>query len=199
MTHLDAELKKQNAEFLKSLITDQVTWFLLTIVIILQFSKFQGTQVYSTICHSCENRSEKTSEFLELEISFKARRVLCIFLTEVSYFNQNNIRLEDCIAASLSPETLSGDNQYKVCLQSRSSADLFVVQVSLPTLWNLAGRNPLRRATRTPSRFAFFFNAVCLWPEDYGTQEVKTFYFVPINPQYDSILGPKRRPRMCGI
>ncbi|KAF9526995.1 cysteine proteinase [Crepidotus variabilis] len=79
MTHLDAEFKKQNNPVLKSLITDQ----------------FEGKQIYGTMCHSCGNRSERRSEFLELEISFK-----------------NNSKLEDCISASLSPETLSGDNKY---------------------------------------------------------------------------------------
>ena len=71
MTHLDAEFKKQNSESLKTLITNQVKcqrpilWSWLT------FLKFQGTQVYGTICQSCKYRSETRSEFLEIEVSFK--------------------------------------------------------------------------------------------------------------------------------
>lgn len=35
------------------------------------------------------------------------------------------MRLEDCISASLFPETLFGDNKYKLDLQSRSPVDFF--------------------------------------------------------------------------
>ncbi|KDR73501.1 hypothetical protein GALMADRAFT_72029 [Galerina marginata CBS 339.88] len=79
MSHLDAEFKKQSSPAVKSLITDQ----------------FQGGQVYGTICHACKSRSERASDFLEIEISF-----------------ENNSRLEERLAASLLPETLCGDNQY---------------------------------------------------------------------------------------
>ncbi|KAF8969843.1 hypothetical protein BDZ97DRAFT_1956803 [Flammula alnicola] len=79
MSHLDAEFKKQSSASTKTLITDQ----------------FQGTQVYGTICYACKNRSERASDFLEIEISF-----------------ESNSKLEDRLAASLIPETLSGDNKY---------------------------------------------------------------------------------------
>ncbi|KAF8163463.1 hypothetical protein B0H34DRAFT_795175 [Crassisporium funariophilum] len=79
MSHLDDEFKKQSLSSVKSLVTDQ----------------FQGTQVYGTICHACRNRSERVSNFLEIEINF-----------------ENNSKLEDSITASLLPETLSDDNQY---------------------------------------------------------------------------------------
>jgi hypothetical protein len=41
----------------------------------LTFAKFEGTQVYGTICQSCKYRSETRSGFLEIEISFKVREV----------------------------------------------------------------------------------------------------------------------------
>ncbi|KAF9475859.1 cysteine proteinase [Pholiota conissans] len=79
MSHLDAEFKKQSSPVTKTLITDQ----------------FQGTQIYGTICHACKNRSERVSDFLELEISFTG-----------------NCKLEDRLEASLLPEKLTGDNKY---------------------------------------------------------------------------------------
>ncbi|RDB21476.1 Ubiquitin carboxyl-terminal hydrolase 48 [Hypsizygus marmoreus] len=79
ISHLDAEFQKQAIPAVKSLITDQ----------------FQGKQVYGTICNNCQYRSERTSDFLEIEINL-----------------ENNSKLEDRIAAVLQPETLSGDNQY---------------------------------------------------------------------------------------
>ncbi|KAH9483698.1 Ubiquitin carboxyl-terminal hydrolase 48 [Psilocybe cubensis] len=88
MSHLDVEFKKQTSA-VKSLITEQ----------------FQGSQAYGTICHSCKNRSERPSDFLEVEISF-----------------DNNSTLEDRIAASLLPETLSGDNKY-FCSRCESLQD----------------------------------------------------------------------------
>ncbi|KAF8798163.1 cysteine proteinase [Phlegmacium glaucopus] len=89
MSHLDAEFKKQSLTSVKSLITDQ----------------FQGSQVYGTICHACRSRSERVSDFLEVEIIF-----------------ESSSKLEDRIAASLLPETLSGDNQY-FCSQCKSLQD----------------------------------------------------------------------------
>ncbi|KAG6867026.1 hypothetical protein C0991_003943 [Blastosporella zonata] len=79
MSHLDAEFKKQANPIVKSLVTDQ----------------FQGKQVYGTLCNQCQYRSERVSDFLEIEINLK-----------------NNAKLEDRIHAVLQPETLSGDNQY---------------------------------------------------------------------------------------
>ncbi|GLB34824.1 putative cysteine proteinase [Lyophyllum shimeji] len=89
MSHLDAEFKKQANPKVKSLVTDQ----------------FEGKQVYNTICNRCQYRSERVSDFLEIEISLK-----------------NNSKLEDRIAAVLQPETLSGDNQY-LCSQCESLQD----------------------------------------------------------------------------
>ncbi|KAK7054721.1 hypothetical protein VNI00_003184 [Paramarasmius palmivorus] len=83
MSHLDSEFKKQPNPRLKSLITDH----------------FEGTQVYGTVCDRCNYKSERSSNFLELEISFK-----------------NKARLEDCIDVFLQPEHLTGDNQY-LCTQ----------------------------------------------------------------------------------
>ncbi|KAL0577943.1 hypothetical protein V5O48_004050 [Marasmius crinis-equi] len=80
MSHLDAEFKKQSNPRVKSLVTDQ----------------FEGEQVYGTACSNCQNKSERTSNFLELEINF-----------------QNKSKLSDCIRSLLQPEELSGDNQYR--------------------------------------------------------------------------------------
>src|ERR1700731_3737539 len=45
--------------------------------------KFQGKQIYGTICSACNHRSEQISDFLEIEISFEAGysdTVLCVQL-----------------------------------------------------------------------------------------------------------------------
>ncbi|EEB91093.1 hypothetical protein MPER_10610 [Moniliophthora perniciosa FA553] len=55
MSHLDEEFKKQPNPQLKSLITDH----------------FEGTQVYCTVCRECNYKSERSSNFLELEINFQ--------------------------------------------------------------------------------------------------------------------------------
>lgn len=33
--------------------------------------KFQGEQVYGTICGNCHNKSERSTDFLELEINIE--------------------------------------------------------------------------------------------------------------------------------
>ncbi|KAG5724013.1 Ubiquitin carboxyl-terminal hydrolase 48 [Termitomyces sp. T112] len=89
MSHLDAEFKKQANPRVKSLVTDQ----------------FQGKQIYGTLCNNCQYRSERVSDFLEIEINLK-----------------NHAKLEDRIEAVLEPETLSGDNQY-LCPRCESLQD----------------------------------------------------------------------------
>ncbi|XP_006457981.1 hypothetical protein AGABI2DRAFT_115001 [Agaricus bisporus var. bisporus H97] len=79
MSHLDAEFKKQPVPELRSLVSKQ----------------FQGTQVYGTTCDTCHYRSEKTTDFLELEIRF-----------------DSNCTLEDCLAMTLQEEKLTGDDKY---------------------------------------------------------------------------------------
>ncbi|KAG6376492.1 hypothetical protein JVT61DRAFT_2485 [Boletus reticuloceps] len=79
MSHLDNEFQKQLNPSLRTLISDQ----------------FQGELVYGTLCHNCRFRSERTSDFLELEINI-----------------ENNARLEDRIAALLQNEKLTGANKY---------------------------------------------------------------------------------------
>ncbi|KAF8843558.1 cysteine proteinase [Paxillus ammoniavirescens] len=79
MSHLDNEFQKQVTPSLRTLISEQ----------------FQGQQVYGTLCHNCRNKSERTTDFLELEINI-----------------ENNARLEDRIAALLQNEKLTGDNKY---------------------------------------------------------------------------------------
>ncbi|KAF9218284.1 cysteine proteinase, partial [Gyrodon lividus] len=79
MSHLDNEFQKQLTPSLRTLISEQ----------------FQGQQVYGTFCHNCRNKSERTTDFLELEINI-----------------ENNTRLEDRIAALLQNEKLTGDNKY---------------------------------------------------------------------------------------
>ncbi|KAJ8078975.1 hypothetical protein PM082_013259 [Marasmius tenuissimus] len=79
MSHLDTEFKKQSDPRVQSLVNDL----------------FEGEQVYGTACSNCQNRSERTSSFLELEINF-----------------QNKSKLSDCVQSLLQPEELTGDNQY---------------------------------------------------------------------------------------
>ncbi|KAG8217868.1 hypothetical protein J3R82DRAFT_6034 [Butyriboletus roseoflavus] len=79
MSHLDNEFQKQHAPALRTLVSNQ----------------FQGELVYGTHCHNCRSKSERSSDFLELEINI-----------------ENNARLEDRIAALLQNEKLTGDNRY---------------------------------------------------------------------------------------
>ncbi|KAL1744566.1 hypothetical protein HDZ31DRAFT_38456 [Schizophyllum fasciatum] len=58
--------------------------------------QFEGRQIYGTRCDTCKTQSERESTFLEIEVNFS-----------------NNSRLEDCVASSLQPEKLTGDNQYR--------------------------------------------------------------------------------------
>ncbi|KAJ7156934.1 hypothetical protein C8R43DRAFT_1183392, partial [Mycena crocata] len=101
MSHLDAELKKQSNPALQSLIPDQ----------------FQGKQVYGTICSNCATVSARDTDFLEIEINFKA----CFTF------------LQDSIASLLQEETLSGDNQYlcSTC-ESLQDATRYTELASLP-------------------------------------------------------------------
>ncbi|KAG7447960.1 cysteine proteinase [Guyanagaster necrorhizus] len=100
MSHLDAEFKKQISPSLRSLLTDQ----------------FQGNQVYGTVCDTCGYKSERSSDFLEIELSFK-----------------NNAKLGDCIAATLQPEKLTGDNKYFCCqCDSHRDATRYVELRELP-------------------------------------------------------------------
>ncbi|THU87228.1 cysteine proteinase [Dendrothele bispora CBS 962.96] len=89
MSHLDAEFKKQPKPSLRTLINDQ----------------FEGKLLYGTTCKTCRYQSERSSDFLELEVNF-----------------QNNRKLEDCIDSILETETLSGDNKY-LCPQCDSLRD----------------------------------------------------------------------------
>ncbi|KAJ3732305.1 cysteine proteinase [Lentinula guzmanii] len=89
MTHLDAEFKKQPNQSLQTLVNSQ----------------FEGEQVYGTMCDNCKYRSERCSNFWEIEVNF-----------------QNNSRLEECIGALLEPETLTGDNKY-FCVQCNGLQD----------------------------------------------------------------------------
>ncbi|KAG2041623.1 cysteine proteinase [Suillus americanus] len=89
MSHLDAEFQKQSSPSLRSLVSNQ----------------FQGEQVYGTICGNCHNKSERSTDFLELEINI-----------------ENNARLEDRIAALLQDEKLTGDNKY-LCSRCESLQD----------------------------------------------------------------------------
>lgn len=56
MSHLDTEFKKQTSPRLRALVED----------------RFQGKQVYGTRCDTCEYQSERETDFLEVEVNFKA-------------------------------------------------------------------------------------------------------------------------------
>ncbi|KXN92215.1 Ubiquitin carboxyl-terminal hydrolase 48 [Leucoagaricus sp. SymC.cos] len=79
MSHLDTEFRNQAAPGLRSLVSDQ----------------FQGSQIYGTMCDTCQYRSERTADFLEIEVRFEGKSAL-----------------EDCISSMLQEERLTGDNQY---------------------------------------------------------------------------------------
>ncbi|KAF9052908.1 cysteine proteinase [Panaeolus papilionaceus] len=87
MSHLDTEFKKQSSPELQFLIPNQ------------------ARICDGTICHRCKNKTESSSDFLEMEISFN-----------------KNCTLEDCIEASLAQEVLSGDNRY-FCSQCSTLQD----------------------------------------------------------------------------
>lgn len=70
MSHLDAEFKKQSSSSLRSLITDQVNAIWHNFCHYSELYQFQGTQAYGTICHACKHRSERDSDFLEIEVNF---------------------------------------------------------------------------------------------------------------------------------
>lgn len=75
--------------------------------------KFQGEQVYGTICGNCHNKSERSTDFLELEINIEVIVALHQSYTRrLTAFVQNNARLEDRIAALLQNEKLTGDNKF---------------------------------------------------------------------------------------
>ena len=75
--------------------------------------KFQGEQVYGTICGNCHNKSERSTDFLELEINIEVIDTLHHTYTgRLTTSVQNNARLEDRIAALLQNEKLTGDNKF---------------------------------------------------------------------------------------
>ncbi|KAK4053048.1 hypothetical protein OIV83_001783 [Microbotryomycetes sp. JL201] len=101
MSLLDFEFKKQGANATEDDVAAKRVGQLMA-------EQFEGSITYGTRCGACNNCSETTSTFLELEISLK-----------------NRSALEDRIQASLGDETLAGDNQYAIPLFLR--LDLFTI------------------------------------------------------------------------
>ncbi|THH17534.1 hypothetical protein EW146_g3292 [Bondarzewia mesenterica] len=101
MSHLDTEFQKQSDPALKNLLSNQVRIHFpgspssACIQLGCFDFQFQGIQVYTTLCQACGNRSERESDFLEIEVNL-----------------ENNATLESRIEAVLQPEILSGDNKY---------------------------------------------------------------------------------------
>lgn len=74
MSHLDAEFKKQSDASVRDLVASQVSTHSRLSPIQFSFWKFlqfQGKQLYGTICHSCKYTSERSSDFLEIEVNIK--------------------------------------------------------------------------------------------------------------------------------
>ncbi|KAG8960305.1 hypothetical protein FRC03_006787 [Tulasnella sp. 419] len=79
LSHLATEFEKQPIPSLRSLVADQ----------------FQGELVHAIECQTCKNVSERSSDFVEIEINLEP-----------------GCRLEDRVKAFLAPEMLSDDNKY---------------------------------------------------------------------------------------
>lgn len=75
MAHLDTEFKKQQNAELQSLIASQVRPTGRWTGHGLMFSQFEGKQVYNTVCQNCHRRSERDSDFLEIELNIEVIRV----------------------------------------------------------------------------------------------------------------------------
>ncbi|KAF9647555.1 cysteine proteinase [Thelephora ganbajun] len=90
ISHLDEAFQKQSQLGLRTLVAD----------------KFQAEQVYGTICGRCNNQSNRTSDYLEIEVNIE----------------KNGATLEDRLIASLKTETLSGENAY-FCSKCESLVD----------------------------------------------------------------------------
>lgn len=72
--------------------------------------QFQGEQVYGTICGRCDNQSNRTNDYLEIEVNIEVRRIRPLPSYGSHYVQKNGAKLEDRLTASLKAETLSGDN-----------------------------------------------------------------------------------------
>ena len=73
MSHLDAEFKEQADPTVRMLIESQVKTLYTSSLTKTSFEQplygqFQGSQVYGTHCHTCKYQSERTSDFLEMEV-----------------------------------------------------------------------------------------------------------------------------------
>ncbi|KAL1717465.1 hypothetical protein EV715DRAFT_253708 [Schizophyllum commune] len=87
--------------------------------------QFEGVQLYGTRCDTCKTQSERESTFLEIEVNFG-----------------NNSRLEDCVASSLQPEKLTGDNKCVIVYTDQRSTCSHLPRYACSTC------NSLRDATR---------------------------------------------------
>lgn len=76
----------------------------------LSLGQFQGEQVYGTICGKCSNQSNRTSDYLEIEVNIEVFPVSLCFVLNLHCAQKNGASLEDRLTASLKTETLSGDN-----------------------------------------------------------------------------------------
>lgn len=78
--------------------------------------QFSGVLTYVTECQDCHFKSERDSQFFELEINLKVNPFLpdCHFVRSCpteNWFVQPNCSLEKRLEALLTPEDLNGDNQ----------------------------------------------------------------------------------------
>lgn len=65
-----------------------------------------------TVCKTCGNRSERDSDFLEIEVNLEVSDGVFRLVELLTKLSQNNATLESRVVAMLAPEELSGDNKF---------------------------------------------------------------------------------------
>lgn len=95
MDHLDSEFQKQDEPALRSLLSDQVSYGISSATLHeYSHEQFKGRLVDGILCSSCDRRSDKESEFSELQITLAVRSpkpvVRAFHSTPISRIRQNS-------------------------------------------------------------------------------------------------------------